>query len=192
MIVRKLLKAFKDKIYCTQGSYAFLVLSLYYACLAFYYTSLFLIIFFLYSISSNWNGYQVQHKQRRQCRVAGISISSRLSFQLSQHGTVFRVPLRGMFAPMLILTDPSCAMVIAKAVAQLQDNLRTPALQHGPSAHQTAGKFVVNRVAGARAELSSPIDEWVKWIQIFLFFKLASSLFSWDIAGSRYIWEVMW
>lgn len=84
--------------------------------------------------------------------------------QLFQHGTVFRVPLRAMFAPMLILTELSYAMVIAKAGTQLQDTLSTPAQQHSPSAQCsfTAVEFVLNRVAGVRAGLSSPIDEWVK------------------------------
>lgn len=43
--------------------------------------------------------------------------------KLFRHETLFRMPLKGMFAPMLIFMDPSYAMVIAKAGAQLQDTL---------------------------------------------------------------------
>lgn len=111
--MRKLLKVFKDKIYCTQGSYVFLVLFLYCACLAFYYT-------FYSFLSSSFAPSPVTEMDIRYSTNTTATQSSWNFWdfllpvhQLFQHGAVFGVPLRGKFAPVLILMGPSCAVLIA-------------------------------------------------------------------------------
>lgn len=158
--MRKLLKVFKDKIYCTQGSYAFLVLFLYCACLAFYYTSLFLFIFFLYSISSNWNGYQIQHKHHRQHRVvgiSGISVSSCLStsyFNLEQSSECH-------WEACLLQCSSSWAPAVPWSLPRLEHSFRS--LSHSSTAAQPICPGLIQnwevcceRGCWARAGLSVP------------------------------------
>lgn len=82
-------KVFKDKIYCTQDGYAFAILFQQCACLEFYYTSLFLIIFFILSTSIAAVGIRYT-AQRAKAMHSKWHFYLLLSVcQLFKHGTVF-------------------------------------------------------------------------------------------------------
>lgn len=110
--------------------------------------------------------------------------------QLFRRGRVLTVPVRGRFVPVLTLQTP----VVHGGLPRLEHSCRRL------SAHPSTAAWLLcplltqiwkflgeNRVASARAGLSGPVDEQVKWLQTFLF--PSSSLFPWDIAGSTDTFE---